>query len=206
MDSTTSYTTSTEDIAQAHEIISSGATAGLVLFSLLALTILTVIILIAMGKIFKKAGRPAWAAWIPFYNTWVWYELAGRPGWWMILTGIPVVGVVLLVIASLDIAKKFNKSTLFAVLGLIFFYPIGVMMLGFGNSQYSDDDEVDSTTVYGQPSPVPQAPFAAQPQQPQIQPMQPVQPQMPQAPQVQPQQPSQQFGAQPTGDNNQANQ
>lgn len=84
-------------------------------------------------------------------------------------------------------------------------------MLGFGNSQYSDDDEVDSTTVYGQPSPVPQAPFATQPQQPQIQqtqiqPMQPVQPQMPQAPQVQPQQPSQQFGAQPTGDNNQVNQ
>lgn len=118
MDSSTSYATSTEDIVQAHEIVLSGAATGLILFSLLTLTILTVVMLIAMGKIFKKAGRPAWAAWIPFYNTWVWYEVAGRPGWWMILTGIPGAGVVLSIIAALDIAKKFNKSTLLQSLDL----------------------------------------------------------------------------------------
>src|SRR5436190_17593861 len=36
-------------------------------------------------RIFTKAGRPAWAAFVPIYSTIVLLEVVGRPVWWIIL-------------------------------------------------------------------------------------------------------------------------
>lgn len=47
--------------------------------------------IIAMWRIFTKAGQPGWAAIIPFYNIYVLMKVVGRPGWWLILFLIPLV-------------------------------------------------------------------------------------------------------------------
>jgi hypothetical protein len=93
-----------------------------------------------MWKVFTKAGKPGWASIIPIYNTWVLFEIAGKPGWWALLNFIPVVGniifLVLFIVASLEIAKRFGKGPAFAIFGLVIFSIIGYMVLAFGKSQY----------------------------------------------------------------------
>lgn len=109
---------------------------------------LVVVEIVAMWKMFAKAGRPGWAAIIPIYNNWVMFEIAGKPGWWALtffLGVIPFVGwlvyFVLFVLAMLELAKRFNKSTVFAVFGLILFSFVGLAILGFGKDEYHPPTE-----------------------------------------------------------------
>lgn len=94
-----------------------------------------VVVIAGMWKVFTKAGQPGWGVLIPIYNCYLLTIIAGRPGWWLILLLIPFVNIVVGIILSLDIAKKFGQSTGFgiglALLGFIF-YPI----LGFGDATY----------------------------------------------------------------------
>ena len=91
--------------------------------------------LIAMWKVFTKAGKPGWAVLIPVYNLFVLLEIVGRPVWWLILMLIPLVNFVIMFILAFDLAKSFGKGAGFA-LGLIFFNLIFFLILGFGSAQY----------------------------------------------------------------------
>ncbi len=91
-------------------------------------------------KIFQKAGRKdAWTAWVPIYNTWVLFEIAGRPGWWALLGFIPIFGGIVAfvvgIIAMIDLAKSFGKEGGFAAL-LILLPVVGYPMLAFGDAKY----------------------------------------------------------------------
>jgi hypothetical protein len=94
--------------------------------------------LVALWKVFEKAGQPGWAAIIPFYNFYILLKVAGKPGWCLIFIFIPIANLVIAFIACLGVAENFGKSTGFAV-GLFFlpfiFYPI----LAFGDVQYCGD-------------------------------------------------------------------
>jgi len=82
-----------------------------------------------------KAGRPAWAAFIPIYSTIVLLEVVGRPVWWIILFFVPIVNIVILIIVLNDLSKSFGHGTAFT-LGLIFLSWIFLMILAFGSSTY----------------------------------------------------------------------
>ena len=99
--------------------------------------ILWVIYIVALWKVFTKAGKPGWAAIVPIYNVWVLFEMAGKPGWWSLLFLIPFVNFIafiLLIIAFVEIAKRFGQSGWFAI--LFFILGIGWFILGFGKAQY----------------------------------------------------------------------
>lgn len=64
---------------------------------------------------FKKAGKPQWAAFVPIYNCIVLLEIIGRPVWWVILLIIPCVSIVAWIILALDIAKSYGQSQGFGV-------------------------------------------------------------------------------------------
>jgi hypothetical protein len=94
-----------------------------------------IIVIVAMWKIFVKAGQPGWASIIPIYNAYILCKIVGKPGWWVILLFIPVVNFIIGIILMVGLAKSFGKGTGFAIglilLGFIFF-PI----LGFGDETY----------------------------------------------------------------------
>lgn len=96
---------------------------------------LTVFMIVSLWIIFKKAGKPGWAAIIPIYNSIIMLEIAGKPTWWIILYFIPFVNIVISIIVIYNFAKAFGKGGGFTV-GLVFlpfiFYPI----LAFGKSTY----------------------------------------------------------------------
>lgn len=94
-----------------------------------------ILLIASMWRIFTKAGRPGWAAIVPFYNVYVMLDVVGRPGWWLLLYFVPVVNFVVSIIVLADLAKVFGKGIEY-VLGLIIlpfvFYP----MLAFGSAVY----------------------------------------------------------------------
>ena len=105
------------------------------MFHLVVLAVV-VLVIVAMWKIFAKAGKPGWASLIPIYNAYVFLQIAGKPGWWLVLLLIPFVNLVFGIIATLAFCKNFGKGAGFAV-GMIFlpviFYPI----LAFGDAAYA---------------------------------------------------------------------
>jgi hypothetical protein len=62
---------------------SGGLFAGtmLVVLMLVALAF-AVVAIIAMWRIFEKAGEKGWKSLIPIYNSWILFELSGKPGWY----------------------------------------------------------------------------------------------------------------------------
>lgn len=78
----------------------------------------------------------ALAAIVPIYNAYVFLQIAGKPGWWLVLLLIPIVNLVVGIIAMLSFCKNFGKGGGFAA-GMIFlpiiFYPI----LAFGDAAYA---------------------------------------------------------------------
>ncbi|MDA3924718.1 MAG: DUF5684 domain-containing protein [Kiritimatiellae bacterium] len=109
--------------------------SGLALLPLLIQLALVLLMVIGMWKVFVKAGQPGWAIIVPIYNTIVLIQVAGKPIWWFLLMFIPIVNIVITILLTVEIAKKFGKGGGFAA-GLIFlpfiFYPI----LGFGSAEY----------------------------------------------------------------------
>jgi uncharacterized protein DUF5684 len=95
--------------------------------------ILCILWIVALWKIFSKAGQPGWAAIIPIYNLFVWCKIVGRPAWWLLLWLIcfPIFHIIL----SIDLAKSFGKGVGFGI-GLIFLPFIFGVILGFGSAQY----------------------------------------------------------------------
>jgi len=94
-----------------------------------------VIMIIAMWRVFEKAGRPGWAAIIPIYNIYVLLKVAGWSGWWLLVLCIPLVNVLVSIFITYDLAKVFGKGFGY-FLGLWFFSFIFLPMLGFGGAQY----------------------------------------------------------------------
>jgi len=110
--------------------------------SLLSLGIIILVplaILIAMiagmWMVFTKAGKPGWAAIIPIYNAIVLLEVARKPIWWIILLIIPLVGIIVMAMVGIGVARQFGKSDGFGI-GLWLLGPIFYPLLGFGDAQY----------------------------------------------------------------------
>jgi hypothetical protein len=97
--------------------------------------VLALIIVIALWKVFTKAGQPGWACLIPIYNLYILLKIAGKPGWWIILYLIPIVGFIIHIIVSIAVANSFGKSALFG-LGIFFLPFIFYLILGFGDAKY----------------------------------------------------------------------
>ncbi|MCL6501433.1 MAG: DUF5684 domain-containing protein [Pirellulales bacterium] len=110
-----------------------GALVGLL--TLLIQLALMVLVIAGFWRTFAKAGKPGWAAIVPFYNLIVLLEIAGRPLWWIILWLLPCVNIVIVFIVAIDVAKSFGKDALYGIgLALLpfIFYPL----LGFSDARY----------------------------------------------------------------------
>jgi hypothetical protein len=88
-----------------------------------------------MWKTFTKAKQPGWGCLIPFYNIYLMTQIAGKPGWWLLLYFVPLVNIVIAIIVLHNISKKFGHGAGFTV-GLVFLPMIFYAILGFGDSQY----------------------------------------------------------------------
>ena len=182
--STSTYTTTSSDV---------GAVAVVIwLFVILIVMAVSILMIIAMWRIFTKAGKPGWASLVPIYNMVVMMQIVGRPEWQVVLMFLPFAHIYISIVLPLDLAKSFGKTTGFGVL-MIFFPAIMNPILSFGSIRYFGP-AAHQQVYYGQsqqPGYAPQ-PAYGQPQQPVAYAQQPqpyAQPQQPAATVAQPQPP-----------------
>ncbi len=75
---------------------------------------------IGTWKLYVKAGRKAWEAFVPVYNGIVLMQIINRPKWWILLLFIPVINLFLFPIIWIETLRTFGKkSTLDMVLGVV---------------------------------------------------------------------------------------
>lgn len=107
-----------------------------------------------MGRIFKKAGQPAWKAWVPIYNNWILFEIGGQQGFWAVLALIPVVNIVSLIfmyIAMYHVGLKLGKEGAFVLLA-IFLPLVWLIWLAVDHSTW--EGKVEATDP-SNPTPTP---------------------------------------------------
>ena len=154
---------------------------GLAVIWVIALLLMALMI-VAMWILFKKAGKPGWAAVVPFYDQYTLYEITWGNGWRFLMLLIPIYNIVLAILTYIRLAKAFGKDEGYAV-GLVFLSQVFVPMLAFGSAAYHGVPGVTSAPAAASQEWVgyqqPQQPVYQQPQQP-AQPQQPTQPQQPQ--------------------------
>lgn len=123
------------------------AVAGAMIVVWIIVLAVSIISIIGMVKLFKKFGKPGWAAIVPIYNTWVLFEMGGLPGW---LSLIPMVNYVCVYIAYFKIAQNLGKSTGFAIC-TIFFLPICMLIMAFDKSYPINNGGYYNNQMQGQP-------------------------------------------------------
>ncbi|TDY11523.1 signal peptidase I [Meridianimaribacter flavus] len=77
-------------------------------------------------KLYIKAGRKAWEAFIPFYNAVVLMKIINRPWWWTILLFVPIVNLIMLPVVWVETARSYGKNSATDTL-------LAVVLLGFYN-------------------------------------------------------------------------
>src|SRR4051812_21792543 len=114
---------------------SSGIFAGIGATFFIIYFAIIIVAIAGMWKTFEKAGKPGWAAIIPFYNLYIMIEIVGKPGIWLLWCLLPCVNIVFSIWLHNLISKSFGKSEGFTV-GLVLFGFIFWPILGFGDAKY----------------------------------------------------------------------
>ena len=108
---------------------------GEAITSLVISLIVSIPAIIALWKVYTKAGEPGWKILIPIYDLYTLCKIADGNGWKFLLFLIPFVNIVYAIILNIRLAKSFGKGVGFGI-GLLFLEYIFIMILGFGSAQY----------------------------------------------------------------------
>jgi hypothetical protein len=98
--------------------------------------LLMILMIVALCKVFAKAGEAWWKAIIPIYNLFVLVIISGKPWWWGLLLFIPIVNIVFIFIVHIALARRFGQGVVFG-LGLVLVGIVFFPLLAFGKYEYN---------------------------------------------------------------------
>lgn len=108
-----------------------------VIFTVLISLAYWAFIAVCNWQLFKKAGRPGWAALIPIYDVYMLNKIVIGTGWFFLLVFAPCGTIVYPIMLYYNLGKVYGRSTAFSM-GLIFLTPIFKVILAFSKkSNYS---------------------------------------------------------------------
>lgn len=110
---------------------------------LIIMSVISIFMIICIWKINKKAGKPGWASIIPIYNIIVLFEIAQINPIMILLLFVPIANIIVTFKLYIEIAKKFNKSTLFGVM-LTLFPVICLPILAFSKCEYKEVEKEEA--------------------------------------------------------------
>ena len=106
---------------------------------------------LATWKLYVKAGRKAWEAFVPVYNAVVLMKIINRPWWWTILLFLPIVNLIIFPVVWVETARSFGKNssqdTFLAIISLGFynFY----LSYGAKDLKYRENRSLHPLTEFG---------------------------------------------------------
>lgn len=62
-------------------------------------------------KLYQKAGRKPWEAFVPVYNSIVLMKIINRPTWWTLLLFIPIVNLIMFPVIWVETLRSFGKNS-----------------------------------------------------------------------------------------------
>ena len=153
-----------------YEELLSGLIGGATILAIVLVVFLIaglIISIIALWKVFEKAGKKGWHSIIPFYGYWVLTEIAGLNWWWFLLLicdsffsifeidELSTLANLVSLFASFNcyynIAKRFNKTNGYSICAGIF-SGIFVLLLGFSKKEvYDENIAVSKNGIFGKP-------------------------------------------------------
>lgn len=77
----------------------------------ITILVISTIHAICTWKLYIKAGRKAWEAFVPVYNGIVLMQIINRPKWWMLLVFLPVINLLILPVIWIETLRTFGKKT-----------------------------------------------------------------------------------------------
>ena len=107
---------------------------GMLVFWLAVTLILSLLSLISMWKLFRKAGQPGWKSIIPVYNMYVMLKISGCPGWWLALCFVPYINLIVAVLAADAFVKAYGRLGIGPVLMYVFLAPFYLPYLAFSRN------------------------------------------------------------------------
>ncbi|MGO1538208.1 MAG: DUF5684 domain-containing protein [Leucobacter sp.] len=99
--------------------------------------ILYVVIVIALWRVFSKAGYPGILAIIPIVNAFFLVKIAGYSFWMTLLYLVPIVNIVFGIFVAIRLGERFGKGGVFSFFLLWLFAFIGYFIIGFGGATYT---------------------------------------------------------------------
>ena len=157
------FLTETSGLTSSEEQLATMGYVGMVagMFAVFAFVgvVWYVLQVIAYWRIFAKAGEAGWKSIIPFYNSYIQFRISWDAKYYLVILALGIISsivnyvskgegvavailcviviaiIVLTVMEEFKLAASFGHGAAFA-LGLVFFNPIFMLILGFGNSQY----------------------------------------------------------------------
>lgn len=119
-----------------------GILAGLGVAFFIFMMVAIVFYIIVNWKIFTKAGKPGWAALVPVYNVYVMLQIADLGAIYLLLLCLPFINLYAIYKMYVGLARNFGKSDGFGI-AMIFFSPILLPVLAFGNATYNGNGNSD---------------------------------------------------------------
>jgi len=102
-------------------------------------------------KLYVKAGRKAWEAFIPVYNAIVLMKIINRSVWWTLLLFLPIVNLIMFPVIWVETARSFGKNkyldTFLAVITLGFY---NYYLNYFDNVQYVEERSLEPKSSSGE--------------------------------------------------------
>ncbi|WP_242157833.1 signal peptidase I [Aestuariivivens sediminis] len=62
-------------------------------------------------KLYLKAGRKPWEAFVPIYNGIILMKIINRPWWWVILMFLPIVNLIMFIVIWVETARSFGRNS-----------------------------------------------------------------------------------------------
>ncbi|MGB6267942.1 MAG: signal peptidase I, partial [Olleya sp.] len=106
---------------------------------------------LATWKLYVKAGRKAWEAFVPVYNAVILMKIINRPWWWTILLFLPIVNLILFPVIWVEIARSFGKNKAIDTFLAIFTLGFYSFYLNYVSKDvnYIEDRDLHPRTVLG---------------------------------------------------------
>ena len=108
---------------------------GNMLYFIISLSLILILYLICLWRLFIKLGEKGIYSIIPIYNIYILSKKLLGNGLFFIGFLIPIVNIILMICLNYKLGKMFNKNIIF-IIGLIILNPIFLIILSFDNSDY----------------------------------------------------------------------
>ena len=106
---------------------------------------------IGTWKLYIKAGRKAWEAFVPVYHGIALMDIIRRPKWWVALLFLPIINLILFPVIWVETARSFGKNKMMDTF-------LAVVTLGFhsyyinylDNVTYKKDRDINPKSASGE--------------------------------------------------------